>query len=102
MPVNVLKWRAAIGNLYKCKHPLIKVKCRSPFNLDLRKIVTIFFHIYFSGDLLIQHGDIKSNPGPSNKHRPLTCCHWNVNSLTAVKHITLIINMISYVLVKLI
>ena len=35
--------------------------------------------------MLIQHGDIESNPGPSQKHRPLTCCHWHVNSLTAHK-----------------
>ena len=33
--------------------------------------------------MLIQHGDIESNPGPSKNHRPLTCCHWNVNSLNA-------------------
>ena len=37
--------------------------------------------------LIMQHGDIESNPGPSKKHRPLTCCHWNVNSLTAHKMI---------------
>ena len=35
--------------------------------------------------MLIQPGDIEPNPGPSKKHRPLTCCHWNVNSLTAHK-----------------
>ena len=35
--------------------------------------------------MLIQHGDIKSNPGSSKKHRPLTCCHWSVTSLTAHK-----------------
>ena len=58
----------------------IKVKYSSLFNLDLRKILAIFFCSYFSGKLLIQHGDIESNPGPSKKHRPLTCCHWNVKS----------------------
>ena len=62
---------------------LIKVKCSPPFNLDLWKILTIFIYSYFSGKLLIQHGNIELNPGPSKKHRPLTCCHWNVNSLTA-------------------
>ena len=35
--------------------------------------------------MLIRHGDIESNLGPSKKHRPLPCCHWNVNSLTAHK-----------------
>ena len=85
MPVNVLQWHAGIGNFYKCTHPLIKVKYSSLFNLDLRKILTIFFCSYLSGKLLIQHGDIEPNPGPSKKHRPLTCCHWNANSLTAHK-----------------
>ena len=42
MPVNVLQWPAGIGNFYKCTHPLIKVKYSSLFNLDLRKILTIF------------------------------------------------------------
>ena len=55
-----------------------------PIYLDLRKILTIFFCSYFSKKLLIQHGDIDSNSGPSKKHRPLTC-HWNVNSLTVHK-----------------
>ena len=85
MPVNVLQWCTGIGNFYKCTHPLIKVMYSSLFNLDLRKILTIFFCIYFSRKSLIQHGDIESDPGPSKKYRPLTCCHWNVNSLTAHK-----------------
>ena len=42
MLVNVLKWRAGIGNFYKCMHPLIKVMCSSPFTLDLWKILTNF------------------------------------------------------------
>ena len=29
------------------------------------------------------HGDIETNPGPNKKFKPFTCCHWNVNSLTA-------------------
>ena len=40
---------------------------------------------YFIKKLLIQHGDIKSNPGPSKKHRPLACCNQNINNLTAPK-----------------
>ena len=43
------------------------------------------YQAIFSRMLIMQHGDIESNPGPSKKHRPLTCCHWNVNSLTAHK-----------------
>ena len=29
------------------------------------------------------HGDIERNPGPNNKYKPFTRCHWNANSLTA-------------------
>ena len=34
--------------------------------------------------LLLQHGDIETNPGPTKeKIKNLSCCHWNVNSLIA-------------------
>ena len=69
MPVNVLQWCAGIGNFYKCTHLLIRVKCNSPFNLDLMQILTMLFYSYFSAKLLIQHGDIESNPGPSKKNQ---------------------------------
>ena len=87
MPVNVLQWRAGIGNFYKCTHPLSRIKCSFLLKLDIRKILTTFFYSIFSRMLIMQHGDIESNLGPSKKHRPLTCCHWNVNSLTAHKMI---------------
>ena len=35
----------------------------------------------------MQHVGIESDLGLSKKHRPLTCCHWNVNSPTAHKMI---------------
>ena len=88
MLVNVLQWHAGIGIFYKCTHPLFKIKCSLLLKLDTRKILTILFYSIFSRILIIQHGDIQSNPGPSKKHRPLTCCHWSVNSLTAHKMIT--------------
>ena len=62
MPFNVLQWRAGIENFY-----IDKLKCSSLFNLDLWNILTTFIFSYFSGRLLIQHGDIESNPGPSKK-----------------------------------
>ena len=31
--------------------------------------------------LLLQHGDIETNPGPQKeKKEDFSCCHWNVNS----------------------
>ena len=35
----------------------------------------------------MQHGGIESDLGLSKKHRPFTCCHWNINGLTAHKMI---------------
>ena len=82
-----MQWCAVIENICKCAHPLFKIKCSLLLKLDIRKILTIFFYSIFSRMLIMQHGDIESNPGPSKKHRPLTCCHWNVNSLIAHKMI---------------
>ena len=42
-----------------------------------------FFLLFNSWNLLLLHGDIETNPGPNKKFKPFTCCHWNVNSLTA-------------------
>ena len=84
---NVLQWCAGIGIFYKCTHPLFKIKCNSSLNLDLNKILTIFFYSLFSKFLIIQHGDIESNPGPSKKYRTLNSCHWNGNSISAHKTI---------------
>ena len=42
-----------------------------------------FFYFFFSENLLLLHGDIEANPGPNKKYKSFTCCHWNVNSLTA-------------------
>ena len=31
--------------------------------------------------LLLQHGDIETNPGPQKEKKKIfSCCHWNVNS----------------------
>ena len=96
MLVNVLQWRAGIGNLHKCTHPQIKIKYASRFSFNIRIISLGFFQSFLS-DLslsafclnlfyqicLVQHGDIELNPGPNKKLMPLTC--WDVNSLTAYK-----------------
>ena len=70
MPVNVLQWRAGIRNFYKCTHPLFKIKCSLLLKLDIRKTLTILFYSIFNRMLIMQHGDIESNPGPVKKHRP--------------------------------
>ena len=84
MPVNALQWCAAIGNFYKCTNPQIKIKYGSHFSFNII-ILSAFFHNLFYQICLVLHGNIELNPGPNKKFKPLTCCHWNVNSLTAHK-----------------
>ena len=85
MPVNVLQWRAGIGNFYNYTHPQIKIINVSHSFFNIRSFSLGFFYNLFFNDILMQHGDIELNPGPFKKSKPLTCCHWNVNSLTAHK-----------------
>ena len=66
---------------------LLKAKCSLLLKWDIRKILTMFLDSILSIMLIMQHGGIESDLGLSKKHRPLTCCHWNVNSLTAHKMI---------------
>ena len=47
--------------------------------------LSAFFLNLFYQICLAQHGDIELNPGLNKKLKPLTCCHWDVNSLTAYK-----------------
>ena len=48
------------------------------------KILNVLYSSYFLHLLLLQHGDIESNPGPKKEQiKYLSCCHWNVNSLLA-------------------
>ena len=52
--------------------------------LNTIKIVNFLYSGYFLYLLLLQHGDIESNPGPKKEQiKYLSCCHWNVNSLLA-------------------
>ena len=51
--------------------------------INLVNVLSIgyFIHLFL---LLLQHGDMESNPGPNRKQvNNLSCCHWNVNSLMA-------------------
>ena len=86
MPLNVLQWRTGIGNFYKCTHPQINIKCGSHFSFNITRIIlSAFFHDLFYQIWLVQHSHIELSHGPNKKFKPLTCCHWNVSSLTAHK-----------------
>ena len=84
MSINIMQWRAGIGNFYRYAHPLIKMKKKMlSFNFDLRLVLMNFFYSFFPANLLLLRGDIETNPGPNKKYKSFTCCHWNANSLTA-------------------
>ena len=78
-----MQWHAGIGNFYRYTHPLIKMKKSLSFNFDFKMVLKNFFYFLFNEKLLLLHGDIETNPGPDKKYKPFTCCHWNVNSLSA-------------------
>ena len=58
-------------------------KCLLSFNFNISLTLLNFFHYLFYQILLLLCGDVETNPGPNKKYKPFTCCHWNVNSLTA-------------------
>ena len=46
--------------------------------------IHVVYSTYFLHILLLQHGDIETNPRPQKeKKKNLSFCHWNVNSLIA-------------------
>ena len=48
------------------------------------KIISVLHSDYFLQLLLLQHGDIESNPGLKKEQiKYISSCHWNVNSLLA-------------------
>ena len=52
--------------------------------LYITSFIDVAYSTYFLHILLLQHGDIETNPGPQKeKTKNLSCCHWNVNSLIA-------------------
>ena len=79
-----MQWRAGIGNYCRYAYPLINMKkSLLSFNFDISLILLNLFYSLFYQILLLLHGDVETNPGPNKKYKPFTCCHWNVNSLTA-------------------
>ena len=46
--------------------------------------INVLYSFYYLHILLLQHGNIETNPGPPKKKiKSLSRCHWNVNSLIA-------------------
>ena len=52
--------------------------------MHITSLIDVAYSTYFLHILLLQHGDIETNPGPQKeKKKNLSCCYWNVNSLIA-------------------
>ena len=83
MSINSMQWRAGIRNYYRYAYSLIHMESLLSFNFDISLILLNLFYSLFYQILLLLHGDVETNPGPNKKYKPFTCCHWNVNSLTA-------------------
>ena len=75
---------ARIENFYRYAYPLINMnKILLSFKFDISLTLLNLFYSLLYQILLLLHGDVEINPGPNKKYKPFTCCHWNVNSLTA-------------------
>ena len=75
---------AGIENFYRYAYPLINMnKILLSFKFDISLTLLNLFYSLLYQILLLLHGDVEINPGPNKKYKPFTCCHWNVNSLTA-------------------
>ena len=78
-----MQWRAGIRNYYRYAYPLIHMESLLSFNFDISLILLNLFYSLFYQILLLLHSDVETNPSPNKKYKPFTCCHWNVDSLTA-------------------
>ena len=48
------------------------------------RFFNVLYFVYFLHLLLLQHVDVERNPSPySGQSKNLSCCHWNVNSLSS-------------------
>ena len=61
----------------------VTVKSVKPcFAVSAYVLIYLFFDTIFSQILLVNYGDIETNPGP-RKSSPIKFCHWNLNGLAA-------------------
>ena len=77
---------------------LCKSLFQRPFTnyLYITAFIDVLFSTYFLHVLILQHGDIETNPGPTKeKIKNLSFCHWNINSLIA-RNLTKISHLEAY------
>ena len=64
---------------------ILLLNLRSAYQLCNFLLISVFLHyLYFKNVLLLQSGDIESNPGP-RKSSTLEFGHWNLNGPAAIK-----------------
>ena len=73
MSINIMQWRAEIGNYYRHAYPLINMKKGLfSFNFDISLILLNLFYSLFYQILLLLHDDVETNPGPNKKYISLS------------------------------
>ena len=105
MPINNQLWHARVGlfnnrlnkrnktifhlylssDLSKRLTCILSLNLRSAYQLCNFLLISVVLHcLCIQNFLLLNSGDIESNPGP-RKSSTLTFCHWNLNGLAAHK-----------------
>ena len=87
MSINIYQWHARIGTFVQ------KIgTVRTGSTRYYRYLIIINFKVnLFFCILLLTHGDIEANPGPTKKtSNYFSCCHWNVISILAHNKISLL------------
>ena len=76
MSINIMQWRAGIGNFYRYAYPLINMKkSLLSFNFDISLILLNLFYSLFYQILLLLHCDVETNPGPNKKYKSYNTIH---------------------------
>ena len=89
MSIDISQWRATIGNFNLNKYIIHRKNSSGKtfvVNFFIYKLALLIFIYHLSPflNLLLQHGDIETNPGPRGNHSQyFSFCHWNLNSLPA-------------------
>ena len=87
MSINIDQWCARIRSFIQ---KIGTVKAGSTRYYRYLNIIN-FKAILFFCILLLTHGDIEANPGPTKKtSNYFSCCHWNVNSILAHNKMSLL------------
>ena len=91
MSISTDQWHASIGIFHGQVYGHIRIKLSIGI-CDLKiVIVMLCFFAAFTFLLLLKHGDVEINTGPTKKEAKFfSCFHWNVNSILAHNSLSLL------------